>query len=279
MHGTLEIHSQVNVGTEIVVCIACERLVGVAGARVERPNGMQLPSVKKLANPPRILLVEDTPANQMAAQAQLEALGCNVTCAPSGALALKALLASSFDLVLMDCDLPDMTGYDVVKQWRRIEGQRATTPTPVLATSAVSSEDHATACFDAGMDGVLNKPLKLATLRDALLLWCQTSVQIDIEPTPPLDQGAIVQALCTDMQKLREGWAAGDMATCAHFAHRLRGAASVIDAPDLAELTQALELSFRTSLKTGTVTPLDVTAISRLTQWLDRWSFDMTEPG
>src|SRR3546814_19931081 len=103
--------------------------------------------------------------------AQLEALGVKATLAPDGRSALRLLNAENYDIVLMDCDLPDTSGYDVTRQWRGIESERDIPPTPIIAISASGDAAHTSACFDAGMDGVLNKPIKLGKLRGALPLW------------------------------------------------------------------------------------------------------------
>jgi CheY-like chemotaxis protein len=77
----------------------------------------------------------------------------------------------SFDLVMLDCDLPDMDGYEVTRQVRMREA-RLHRHTPVIAISASSNAVHKMACIECGMDGVLTKPLQLAVLKAEIALWC-----------------------------------------------------------------------------------------------------------
>lgn len=114
-----------------------------------------------------ILLVEDNVDNQSVVVRLLERVGHRVEVAESGRASLEALAARDFDLVLLDVDLPDISGLDVVAEIRAREGRRV----PVLAFTAHASEQMRAACLSAGMDAFLAKPVAPRTLLDSVAHW------------------------------------------------------------------------------------------------------------
>jgi CheY-like chemotaxis protein len=117
-----------------------------------------------------ILVVEDNPANLRVTQALLEALGCRVTPARNGLEAVGAFRENQFDLVLMDCQMPEMDGYEATRAIRQIEGsldQR----TPIIALTAHAMEGSREASLECGMDDQITKPLTMAVLAGKLLQW------------------------------------------------------------------------------------------------------------
>ncbi|NML14093.1 response regulator [Azohydromonas caseinilytica] len=107
----------------------------------------------------RVLLAEDNEINQILAQAHLEALGCEVTLAANGLEALEHWQAGPHDLVLMDCQMPELDGYQATRRLREIErmepGRRRT---PIVALTANAMEGDRERCLGAGMDDYLSKP-------------------------------------------------------------------------------------------------------------------------
>jgi PAS domain S-box-containing protein len=141
-------------------------------ARFEEP-APALPSARahELEAPsPRVLLVEDNQVNQRVAARLLERLGCRVDVVPDGFAALAALEHERYRLVLMDCQMPNMDGYETVQRLRARE-QPAGARTPVLALTANAMPGDIERCLAAGMDGYLAKPVRLADLRGALSRW------------------------------------------------------------------------------------------------------------
>jgi two-component system, sensor histidine kinase len=117
-----------------------------------------------------ILLVEDNPANMRVTQALLESLGCRVTSARNGLEAVGTYREGRFDLVLMDCQMPEMDGYEATRSIRQIEafqGRR----TPIIALTAHAMEGSRQASLDSGMDDQITKPLTMAALTGKLLEW------------------------------------------------------------------------------------------------------------
>jgi signal transduction histidine kinase/FixJ family two-component response regulator len=118
----------------------------------------------------RILLVEDNPANLRVTQALLETLGCEVRTAVNGVQAVAAYREGVFDLVLMDCQMPEMDGYQATGAIRHIEAMLGRF-TPVVALTAHAMDGSRAECLAAGMNDQLSKPLTLAALTSKLLEW------------------------------------------------------------------------------------------------------------
>jgi signal transduction histidine kinase/CheY-like chemotaxis protein/HPt (histidine-containing phosphotransfer) domain-containing protein len=124
---------------------------------------------------PRILLVEDNCVNQDVYKAMLENLGCQVTTEENGRKALDALARESFDLILMDCQMPEMDGYQATGSIREAEG--AVSPDggaihiPIIALTAHAMEGDRERCLAAGMDDYLAKPFPQIKLSAAIARW------------------------------------------------------------------------------------------------------------
>jgi CheY-like chemotaxis protein len=107
-------------------------------------------------------------------------MGCRVDSARSGAQAVKLFEPGRYDLVLMDCQMPEMDGLTATRQIRRLEAGRGRVP--VIAVTAGTVSGARRACIDAGMDDFLAKPFSLGRLRKKVLEWLLPS--IDSEPPP-----------------------------------------------------------------------------------------------
>jgi signal transduction histidine kinase/ActR/RegA family two-component response regulator len=121
-----------------------------------------------------ILLVEDNAANMRVTQALLETLGCRVTTARNGLEAVGTYREHSFDLVLMDCQMPEMDGYEATRAIRQIEGFQGRR-TPIIALTAHAMQGSREASLKSGMDDQITKPLTMAALISKLLEWLVTA--------------------------------------------------------------------------------------------------------
>jgi signal transduction histidine kinase/CheY-like chemotaxis protein len=133
-------------------------------------SGHQAPPAEQAVPPPppglRVLVVEDNAVNLRLARLLLEKLGCSVTTAGGGAEALQTLQDSTFDVIFMDVQMPDMDGLEATRQIRCLEG--ALRHTPIIAlTAGVSAQDRSQ-CFEAGMDAHLAKPVSRNDLAEVL---------------------------------------------------------------------------------------------------------------
>ncbi|MBK9322915.1 MAG: response regulator [Bdellovibrionaceae bacterium] len=137
-------------------------------------------------NKPRILLVEDNPINQKIALLMLEKINCNVDVAANGIEALKALQLFTYDLIFMDCQMPEMDGYEATRRIRKMS--KPISDIPVVAfTANAFIEDHLK-CIEAGMNDFVTKPVELSTLDAKIKLYVKTASIFprSTDPSPDL---------------------------------------------------------------------------------------------
>ncbi|MEB5932416.1 ATP-binding protein [Pseudomonas mosselii] len=232
MGGSISLSSEAGKGTVATVVVPCELHEPPAFNTAQTVSEAGEFQVRRVEQPLQVLLVEDTPANQIVLQAQLEVLGCHSMLAPTGSDALAALEQNRFDIVLLDCQLPDISGYELARRWRQAEVIRGVAPTPIVAVSAQNDATHTIACFDAGMNGVLGKPIKLGKLRDTLVVWAGMHVAEAFEES--LSIGTLQTAadsLQIDVEGLGTAIENHDQEGALYCAHRLLGACAVLGYP------------------------------------------------
>ncbi len=117
----------------------------------------------------RVLLAEDYPANQRIARWMLEGLGCEVILAEHGREALERLAAERFDLVLMDCQMPEMDGYDATRTIRASGAAFAAIPIVAMTAAALATDRDR--CFAVGMNDYISKPVQKEDLAVVLARW------------------------------------------------------------------------------------------------------------
>jgi len=124
------------------------------------------------AVPIRVLMAEDNPINQQVGLAMLKTLGCEVKLAGDGIEALEALQHGVFDVVLMDCQMPSMDGFQALAIIRdRTMNTAAGHPLPVIAVTANAMAGERERCLQAGFDDYLSKPFKRSQLDELLKYW------------------------------------------------------------------------------------------------------------
>ena len=121
-----------------------------------------------------VLLVEDTPTNQKVALAMLGAMGLQPALAEDGSAAIAAVSERHFDLILMDCQMPIMDGYDATAAIRAMPGERGKTPIVALTANAMQGDEAK--CLRAGMNGFLPKPFTMNQLSAVLGRWLVRSI-------------------------------------------------------------------------------------------------------
>lgn len=128
----------------------------------------------------RLLLVEDNEVNQIVTRGMLSKLGYQVKAVDNGEMALQLLEREPFDLVLMDCMMPGMDGFEVTRRWRDMEDPKAGR-TPVVAMTANTMEGAQARCLAAGMDDFLAKPVHLDQLETMLRHWLPRNAPLSRE--------------------------------------------------------------------------------------------------
>ncbi|HEY2646734.1 MAG TPA: ATP-binding protein [Candidatus Acidoferrales bacterium] len=157
----------------------------------------------------KILLVEDNTINQILAERLVRKRGDQLVIASSGPEALLALEEQQFDLILMDIQMPEMSGIEVTTAIRRRERSTGA-HIPIIATTASAMKEDRERCLNAGMDAYLAKPIDRDALYEAIDILSSNSVGRDAEQSPSraqdpvFDQGAVLDSLDGDIDLLRE---------------------------------------------------------------------------
>ena len=235
---------------------------------MSKPDSEQLVQI-------RILVAEDNFANQRLTCAILEHAGYEAKVAVNGEETIKALETSPFDLVLMDCSMPIMNGFEATRSIRASDSRVLNRNIPIIALSAFTRNDYLQECRQAGMDDYVGKPIDPSNLIQTVEKYLQKpswkqTVVADDELTPatvpqrselaPEILDAIIELFMEDaprqIAKLQAVLKSGDCAELQHISHQLRGsyeflgttsisslAATVENASKRGELDQAVEIA------------------------------------
>ena len=240
------------------------------------------PPPKSLKKPARntevmgmILLVEDNKMNQLVGSKALTKLGFDFDIANHGGEAVRAIQARRYDAVLMDCQMPEMDGYEATAEIRRIEG--TTRHTPIIAMTAAAMDGDRDTCLAAGMDDYITKPVRLEAIIAVLDRWVArpapreaaadratpsptAGLSDPLDPTQigilrSLDDGdgavlsEIIDQFLTQTAEGREELfrvvTEGDAPALERAAHTLRGASANVGATGLASVCAEMEMQGR----------------------------------
>ncbi|MEN9657320.1 MAG: hypothetical protein RL571_785 [Pseudomonadota bacterium] len=119
-----------------------------------------------------VLLAEDNLLNQKIALLMLERIGCRVDVVDDGKAAVQAVEKNTYDLVLMDCQMPNMDGFDATRTIRALSSDKCNVI--ILALTANAFKEDVQRCLDSGMNGFLSKPISIEVLQAELLKWIST---------------------------------------------------------------------------------------------------------
>lgn len=140
---------------------------------------------------PRIIVVDDNPINREVARQMLEKLGCRIDVASDGLEALRMHEAQAYDIVLMDCEMPGLDGFDATRRIRAME--QGIRRTPVIALSAGTDVSDRERCEAAGMDDYIAKPVRPQRLKEVLARWLQSPASLAQEAAHAPAQAQQVQ--------------------------------------------------------------------------------------
>ncbi len=208
----------------------------------------------------RVLVVEDTPANQIVARAVLEKMGHEVEVASDGGEALVAAKTGNFDVILMDVQMPTMDGHEATRRIRALGG--AAGRVPIIALTAFAGEVDRELALAAGMTDYLSKPIRASDLvamiektlmREATAaLLTPAAGLLDINALVELREAvgadsfvqlssACQQDVVASLAEVESAMATGDVARLRKAAHRLRGLFGQFGAPQAAVAAGAVE--------------------------------------
>jgi PAS domain S-box-containing protein len=169
MGGTIGAHSEPGRGSTFWFELDLGEPVADDRAPVH-PREVKAAAVRLGSAAPLVLVAEDSPVNQIVAVRALERCGCRAQVAADGREALQALATRRYDAVLMDCQMPEMDGYEATSQLRSRE-QGGAHHTPVIAMTAHAMKGDLEKCLAAGMDDYISKPMRYQALVDTLRRW------------------------------------------------------------------------------------------------------------
>ncbi len=243
-------------------------------ARALAPAPAPVPATRNA----HILLVEDNPINQQVASAMLERLGCRVTLAHNGHEAIERVRTGDYAAVLMDCQMPELDGFEATRRIRAEEqGDRRL---PIVALTANALHGDRERCLDAGMDDYLSKPFTGQSLRDTLQKWLpapkaeeagvsdtpsvagNTPAPVGLVPMGPvLDEAVLAEVRALDpdgslvshmlhlfyddgeklLSSMQQAHAQGDVSALVFSAHKLASSAAAIGVRRFSQSTRAVE--------------------------------------
>jgi CheY-like chemotaxis protein len=117
-----------------------------------------------------VLIVDDSRINQHVIEVMLRRLGCDYEITSNGKTAVEKVVFGHFDMVIMDCNVPFISGYEVARQIRNFEADKAG-KLPIVGMSSDASEKQKIQCINSGMSDYIDKPVRLLELRALLLKW------------------------------------------------------------------------------------------------------------
>ena len=227
------------------------------------------------------LVVDDHPVNRKLLKQQLMQLGLHTEDAASGIAALSLWQTGHFDIMITDCHMPEMDGYELTRSIREMEQRDGQQRTPVIAWTANVLAEEERRCRAAGMDDILTKPTELADLSAMLLKWlAKTGIPAIAAPPPgasakeaarsqatvdmPIDfnvlkkiakshaaQAEMLQEFNlhnrSDIANLKAALKDGDPAAVARSAHRIKGASRMVGALELDRICTAIQQAAKQS--------------------------------
>lgn len=283
MGGDVTLDSSPGIGTEVSTTLK----LAVASADLLRQQQQELASGNirettgsAAGSDARILVVEDHAVNRLLLERQISVLGYHVELAVDGCEALEKLRNNRYDLVLTDCHMPNMDGYQLTREIRAMESARKSAPMPIIACTANALPADAALCLETGMNDYLSKPVSIGELRQKLVRWLKpaesdngkqplTDAQSPPEPGQsgePLDPAALLPytggdpglrddilsqflaAHIDDMSELSPVADCMDAEKIARATHRIKGAARMIGALPLATAAEEVEKAARSGL-------------------------------
>ncbi|HNA20176.1 MAG TPA: ATP-binding protein [Agitococcus sp.] len=171
MGGQISVYSELGQGSVFSFSLIFNAPEDLDGFLAQQNNAKLFPNLRSSWQQARILLAEDIATNQEVMKAMLHGFGCDVDIVMNGEQALEVLRNSHYDLVLMDCQMPDMDGFEATRLFRSFEKDQGLPRVPIVAVTASVLNDERAACLACGMDDVLAKPFKRKELAATLERW------------------------------------------------------------------------------------------------------------
>lgn len=226
----------------------------------------------------KVLLAEDNLVNQKVAKKMIEKMGCSVDVVASGLEALNKVRQNRYDLIFMDCQMPEMDGYEATREIRKLAGEQS--KIPIIALTANAMDGDRERCLSAGMNDYLAKPVKVAELSAKIQQWrsektsapalLSEGVPLRVDPPlpKPLSHGCIDATRIDELKeyadeddadfvsdlfdifftscherllKIRQAIAAGNLPGISGHVHTIKGSSRNLGAVRLSRVCESLE--------------------------------------
>ncbi|HEX9391943.1 MAG TPA: ATP-binding protein [Usitatibacteraceae bacterium] len=286
MGGSVEMSSELGKGTTMVLTLALPIADPADLPETELDRASDAPgsvtNIRRMApsiaqaekEGTLVLLVDDHPTNRILLMRQVHAVGYAAESVENGVEALGKWKSGRFGLVITDCNMPEMDGYELTRNIRRLEADRGEGGryTPIIAFTANALGGEAEHCFAVGMDDCLVKPVELGQIRQKLDQWlpipeaaapsASQDKNLDMAASP-LDRSVIAEIsggdviaereIFTDFRRANDEDAAtllravamGDITGITRAAHRIKGASKMIGATAFADVCERIEEASR----------------------------------
>ncbi len=244
-------------------CVMALERINPQTRRTAPPSSPTVPTPTMADNHSRgrILVAEDHPIGQALARRQFELLGWPCDIVGDGRMAYQALIDGNYSMLLTDCQMPLMDGYELATAWRQLESERGSDERmPIIAMTASALDGEIVRCRAAGMDDYLSKPVQLQELRKMIESWMPRTSRLR-PPAPSLSGtsgtgfadadllalnpdllGVMLETSETDLSLLDRAAADADIDEAERRLHRILGALQLFtDSPLLTEGRQLLE--------------------------------------
>ena len=224
------------------------------------------PLLVECKDAPWVLVVDDHPVNRDLLARQIRLLGLRAEVAENGQAALVRWQEGDFAMVITDCHMPEMDGYELAREMRKVEEDELRTAIPIIAWTANAHAEEAGRCYAAGMDEILVKPANLLQLKITLAKWLD-KIELEKSSSPvsgqgmeegPIDYAILNEVvadsvaqhkvlkdflthICSDHARLRGLIEQGDRAKVESTAHRMNGSCRMVGARPLARICAAIE--------------------------------------
>lgn len=316
MGGTLEMVSEVGKGTtmSLVLLLPIADPEELAKVDTNRPRDLlttadcrTAPSVAQAESEGTlVLLVDDHPTNRTLLVRQVQTLGYAAESAEDGIEALKKWKTGRFGLIVTDCHMPRMDGYELARRIRKIESGDDRKRIPILACTANALAGEADVCLAAGMDDCLVKPVELSGLLEKLNQWLPIPEERDAPSTLSLEEdgaaapvdhsmiaatwGGAAETVSNilsefrlandhDAQMFRGALPARDIPQARRAIHRMIGASKMVGAEDFAVVCEQLQVAVRADdwETIAAIMPAFEHEYARLNAHIERWTVQPCE--
>lgn len=267
MGGELRLKSELGKGTQIEIVFELPILAPIAAADIPAD---ELAEQSRILN---VLVVDDYPANRVVMTQQLAYLGHRAEDAPDGSRGLSAWRTGRFDVIITDCNMPVVDGYDMTRAIRHEEAKLGLEPCLIIGFTASVDADEKQRCLEAGMNDCLTKPISLKELSQRLARVEQGNYatspsgiaedvpqgRIDLSNLALLTRGDahtlstlladLANSNAEDMAQLATLYVSQDLQGLEDLAHRVKGGARIVKAQWLIAACEQLELACRTDVE------------------------------